>query len=68
MESFTFFTYRLFISFSGEEPCSDGVRFRRQHAFAHPRVLGGVEHGEPGGDRAFLHRRRHKDLRQRMLG
>ena len=64
----TIFPNQFFTSSTGEEPCSDGVRFRRQHAFAHPRVLGGVEHGEPGGDRAVLHRWRHKDLRQRMLG
>ena len=58
----------LNLNISGQKLGSDGLRFGRQHAVSHPRVLGGVEHGEPGGDCPVLHRRRHQDLRQRMLG
>ena len=53
---------------TGEKSCSDGLRVCRQHALAHPRVLGGVEHGKPGGERSVLHRGRNQDLCQRLLG
>ncbi len=42
---------------SGEEPVADGVHLRRVAAVAHPRVLGGVEYGEPGRNIRESHRR-----------
>lgn len=42
---------------SGEEPGPHGLHLRGLPAVPHPGVLGGVEHGEPGGDLPRCHRR-----------
>ena len=42
---------------SGEEPGADGLHLGGLPAVPDPGVPGGVEHGEPGGDRSQRHHR-----------